>query len=124
MAIYNFGMKGKEHLVYHLIGGLDAIAEDKLQAYIKIIDWVTDKGLDIVEVYDELRLLLDLPKPRVECSKTINYTSSYHWDEKLEMFVGEIENKGKVYKFQGKTMSEMEQSFEEAAYLIYLSNNF
>jgi hypothetical protein len=40
------------------------------------------------------------------------------------MFVGEIENKGKVYKFQGKTMSEMEQSFEEAAYLIYLSNNF
>ena len=117
-------MRGKEHLKHLLGDKLDSISENKLEAYTKIIDWATDKGLDIVEVYNELRLLLDLPKPRVECSKTINYTSSYHWDEGSQMFVGEIENKGKVYKFQGKTMSEMEQSFEEAAYLIYLSNNF
>ena len=124
MAIYNFGMRGKEHLEHLLGDKLESISEYKLEAYIKIIDWVTDKGLDIVEVYDELRLLLDLPKPRVECSKTINYTSSYHWDEGSQMFVGEIENKGKVYKFQGKTMSEMEQSFEDVAYLVHFANNF
>jgi len=124
MTRYNLGMRGKEHLGHILGDKLDSIAKDKLQAYTKIIDWVTDKGLDIVEVYDELRILLDLPKLSVECSKTINYTSSYSWDEESQMFVGEIENKGKVYRFQGKTMSEMEQSFEDAAYLVHFANNF
>lgn len=124
MAKYNFGMGGKEHL-HHLLGDkVDSIPNDKLQAYIKIVDWATDKGLDIVEVYDELRVLLDIPKSRIECNKTINYSSSYHWDETEEMFVGEFEAKGKTYKFQGKTMKEMEQSFEEAAFLAHFANNY
>lgn len=124
MATYNFGMRGKEHLEHLLGNKLESIPKDKLQAYMKIIDWVTDKGLDIVELYDELRVLLDIQKPRVECNKTLNYSSSYYWNEEQQMYVGEIENKGRTYKFQGKTMSEMEQSFEEVAYLIYFSNNF
>ena len=124
MAVFNFGMRGEEHLKHLLGDGYDSIPEDKLQAYINIVNWITDKGLDIVEVYDELRVLLDLPKPRVECTKTINYASSYQWSETEQMFMGELEAKGKTYKFQGKTMQEMEQSFDEAAFLAHFANNY
>lgn len=62
MAIYNFGMRGKEHLE-HLLGD-NPLSYKKAQAFKKIIDWATDYGLDIVEVYNELRFLLDVNRDK------------------------------------------------------------